>query len=385
MSFVVPDKLPHVGLTIFSQISQLAQQKSAINLSQGFPDFDSPPALLASLQRYASQGFQQYAPMLGLAVLREQVALSIQKRYQKILDIEQEVIITSGATAGIFCAIQTVVQRGDEVIIFDPCYDSYDPAVNLAGGKCVHLALDDHDFSIDWQKLQDAINERTRLIIINFPHNPSGAIIGANDLDRLYSLIKDRNIFVLSDEVYEYLVFDGQKNASVLSHAGLAERAFMVGSFGKTFHVTGWKTGYVVAPKQLMKAFIKVHQYVNFCGVTPIQYALADFMQEHPEHIEQLAGFYQHKRDYFADSLKSSRFKLLPSRGTYFQLVDYSDIQAEMTDIQMVNWLIDHVGVAAIPISVFYEKPDMDQRLIRLCFAKKEQTLSLAAQKLSTI
>lgn len=380
-----PSKLPHVGLTIFTQISQLAQQTGAINLSQGFPDFDSPAPLLELLKKYANQGFQQYAPMMGLPNLREQVAFNIQQRYGFMPDSEQEVIITSGATAGIFCAIQALVGQGDEVIIFDPCYDSYDPAVRLAGGECVHLPLAQPDFNIDWQLLADRINPKTRLLIINFPHNPSGAILSKDDLEQLYKLIQDKNIFILSDEVYEYLVFDQHRHASVLSHAGLRARAFMVGSFGKTFHVTGWKTGYVYAPKYLMQEFIKVHQYVNFCGVTPIQYALAKFMQQYPQHIQGLAEFYQQKRDYFNRGLASTRFRFVPTQGTYFQLVDYSAIQPNLTDIDMVHWLIKQAGVAAIPISVFYEKPEPDQRLIRLCFAKQKTTLDAAIARLQQL
>lgn len=378
-------KFPNLGVTIFTQISQLAQQKQAINLSQGFPDFESPTPLLDLLKKYASHGYQQYAHMQGLPALREQVAQAIASRYGRQIDVGSEIAITPGATEAIFCAIQAVVQPGDEVIVFDPCYDSYEPAVQLAGGTCIHLALTQPTFGIDWQQLEQAMTVKTRLIIINFPHNPSGAIISKDDLDRLAQLIADKNILLLSDEVYEYLVFDGQQHASVLQHPVLAERAFMVGSFGKTFHVTGWKTGYVVAPAYLMKELLKVHQYVNFCGVTPIQYALAEFMQQHPEHIRQLPAFYQHKRDMFAGLLAGSKFKLLPSRGTYFQLVDYSEIQPDLTDVQMVHWLIEQQGVAAIPISVFYQKTDPAQRLIRLCFAKTEQTLQLAAERLSTI
>lgn len=378
-----PGKLPHLGVTIFTQISQLAQAKQAINLSQGFPDFESPAPLLESLKKYASHGYQQYSPMQGLPALREQVGRTIFDRYGKQIDIGTEIAISPGATEAIFCAIQTVVQAGDEVIVFDPCYDSYEPAVQLAGGKCVHLALTQPEFNIDWVQLEQAINDKTRLIIINFPHNPSGAIITQDDFDRLAQLIINKNILLLSDEVYEYLVFDGLKHASVLQHPLLAERAFMVGSFGKTFHVTGWKTGYVVAPAYLMKELLKVHQYVNFCGVTPIQYALAEFMQDHPLHIQQLPAFYQQKRDLFAELLATSRFKFFPSKGTYFQLVDYSAIQPNLTDVQMVNWLIEQHGIAAIPISVFYEKPDPAQRLIRLCFAKTEQTLQLAVERLA--
>lgn len=385
LSTKLSSKLPNVGVTIFTQMSLLAQQTGALNLSQGFPDFESPAALLEALRKYASHGYQQYAPMAGLPALREQVALSIQQRYAKKLDIDQHIAITPGATEAIFCAIQAVVQAGDEVIIFDPCYDSYDPAVQLAGGRCVHIPLSSPDFRIDWQRVADAITVKTRLVIINFPHNPSGAILQQGDLDTLYSLIADKDIFVLSDEVYEYLVFDQQQHISILSHEGLAERAFMVGSFGKTFHVTGWKTGYVVAPSVLMQELLKIHQYVNFCGVTPIQYALADFMQHNPRHTMELPAFYQQKRDLFCQLLKDSRFTFKPSAGTYFQLLDYSDIREDLNDVQMAQWLIHEHAIAAIPISVFYHSPLREQRLLRFCFAKQEDTLKKAADILNTL
>lgn len=384
MSVQLPNKLPTIGTSIFTRMTQLAQQTGALNLSQGFPDFDSPPQLLEALKGYTSQGFQQYAPMQGLPALREQVALTIQQRYGWLPDTATEVAITPGATAAIFCVIQAVVQAGDEVIVFDPCYDSYDPATRLAGGMCIHVPLQS-DFSIDWQRFKAAISDKTRLVIINFPHNPSGAVITLQDLKTLYDIIEPYNILVLSDEVYEYLVFDGLVHASVLGLPELAARSFMIGSFGKTFHVTGWKTGYVVAAPELMQAFLKVHQYVNFCGVTPIQHALADFMQQHPEHINQLASFYQAKRDLFCQLLQPSAFKLLPSRGTYFQLLDYSAIRNDLDDVQMSQWLVHEHGIASIPISVFYAQPIAGQRLIRLCFAKTEATLQQAAQRLCQI
>lgn len=252
-SYQLNSKLPHVGVTIFTQMSQLAQQTGAINLSQGFPDFESPPELLDALKKYASHGYQQYAPMAGLPALREQVAATMQQRYGLQLDINKHVAITPGATEAIFCAIHALVRAGDEVIVFDPCYDSYQPAVELAGGQCVHVPLSSPDFRIDWQGLADAITDKTRAIIINFPHNPSGAMLQDGDLQQLYQLIADTDIVVISDEVYEYLVFDGQRHHSVLGHEGLSTRSIMIGSFGKTFHVTGWKTGYVVAPQPLLQ------------------------------------------------------------------------------------------------------------------------------------
>jgi methionine aminotransferase len=384
-SYQFNSKLPHVGVTIFTQMSQLAQQTGAINLSQGFPDFASPPALLDALKKYASHGYQQYAPMAGLPALREQVAATIQQRYGLQLDINKHVAITPGATEAIFCAIHALVRAGDEVIVFDPCYDSYQPAVELAGGQCVHVPLSSPDFRIDWQRLADAITDKTCAIIINFPHNPTGAMLQDGDLQQLYQLIADTDIMVISDEVYEYLVFDGQQHYSVLSHEGLSARSIMIGSFGKTFHVTGWKTGYVVAPQPLLQELLKVHQYVNFCGVTPIQYALADFMQHHPQHIAGLAQFYQHKRDLFASLLAGSHFRFTPSAGTYFQLLDYSQIRPDLNDVQMADWLVHEHGIAAIPISVFYQQPVDGQRLLRFCFAKQDDTLIKACQRLQQL
>lgn len=384
-SYQFESKLPHVGVTIFTQMSQLAQQTGAINLSQGFPDFESPPALLEALKKYASHGYQQYAPMAGLPALREQVSLTMQQRYGLQLDINKHVAITPGATEAIFCAIHALVRSGDEVIVFDPCYDSYQPAIELAGGWCVHVPLSSLDFRIDWQQLADAITDKTRTIIINFPHNPSGAILQDGDLQQLYQLIMGTDIVVISDEVYEYLVFDGQQHYSVLSHEGLSARSIMIGSFGKTFHVTGWKTGYVVAPQPLLQELLKVHQYVNFCGVTPIQHALADFMQHHPQHIAGLAQFYQHKRDLFASLLMGSHFSFVSSAGTYFQLLDYSNIRPDLNDVYMADWLLHEHGIAAIPISVFYQQPVDGQRLLRFCFAKQDITLIQACQRLQQL
>ncbi|AXO87177.1 pyridoxal phosphate-dependent aminotransferase [Pseudomonas parafulva] len=382
---MIRSKLPNVGTTIFTRMSQLAAQTGALNLSQGFPDFDAPPALLEAVSRHVSAGHNQYAPMTGLPVLREQVAAKIARLYGVQVDAEQEITITPGATEAIFCAIQAVIQPGDEVIVFDPCYDSYAPAVALAGGRCVHLQLSDGDFRIDWQAFSDALTPRTRLVVLNSPHNPSGALITREDLDQLAALIAGRDLYLLSDEVYEHLVYDGVQHASVLAHEALYARAFVVSSFGKTYHVTGWKTGYVIAPPALSAELRKVHQYVNFCGVTPLQWALADFMAEHPAHVEELPGFYQAKRDLFCDLLHTSRFRFTRAAGTYFQLVDYSAIRPDLDDVQMALWLTREHGVASIPVSVFYQQPIPAQRLVRLCFAKREETLRQAAEKLCAI
>ncbi|WP_100633023.1 pyridoxal phosphate-dependent aminotransferase [Pseudomonas qingdaonensis] len=382
---MISSKLPNVGTTIFTTMSQLAVQTGALNLSQGFPDFNGPQALLDAVGRHISAGHNQYSPMTGLPALRQQVAAKVARQYGVTVDADHEVTITPGATAAIFCAIHAVIRPGDEVIVFDPCYDSYEPAVELAGGRCVHVQLGADSFAIDWQKLSDALSPRTCMIVINSPHNPSGALITRAELDQLAALIADRDIYVLSDEVYEHLVYDGARHASVLAHEALYARAFVVSSFGKTYHVTGWKTGYVIAPPALSAELRKVHQYVNFCGVTPLQWALADFMAEHPEHVEELPAFYQAKRDLFCGLLQGSRFEFKPVAGTYFQLVDYSAIRPDLDDVQMSVWLTREHGVATIPVSVFYQQPIPEQRLVRLCFAKREETLRQAAEKLCAI
>jgi methionine aminotransferase len=382
---MIISKLPNVGTTIFTRMSQLALETGALNLSQGFPDFDGPQALRDAVGRHIAAGHNQYAPMTGLPALREQVAAKIARSYGRAVSAETEVTIVPGATQGIFCAVQALIRPGDEVIVFDPSYDSYEPSVELAGGRCVHVPLALPDFAIDWQRLQDALSDKTRLIILNSPHNPSGALISRAELDQLAVLIRERDIYLISDEVYEHLVFDGLHHASVLAHEELYARAFVVSSFGKTYHVTGWKTGYVVAPPALSAELRKVHQYVSFCGVTPLQWALADYMAEHPEHVEELPMFYQAKRDLFADLLKNSRFSFTRAPGTYFQLVDYSAIRADLDDVAMAEWLTREHGVAAIPVSVFYQQPPQGLRLVRFCFAKREETLRQAAEKLCAI
>lgn len=382
---MITSKLPNVGTTIFTQMSQLAVETGALNLSQGFPDFDGPQALRDAVARHIASGHNQYAPMTGLPALRQQVAAKIARSYGVQVNADTEVTITPGATQAIFCAIQAVIQPGDEVIVFDPCYDSYEPSVELAGGRCVHVQLGLDDFAIDWQKLGEALSPRTRMIILNAPHNPSGALISRAELDQFAALIRDRDIYLVSDEVYEHLVFDGTPHVSVLAHEELYQRAFVVSSFGKTYHVTGWKTGYVVAPPALSAELRKVHQYVSFCGVTPLQYALADYMAEHPEHVEELPAFYQAKRDLFCDLLAPSRFSFTRVAGTYFQLVDYSRIRPDLNDVEMAIWMTREHGVATIPVSVFYREPPQGQRLVRLCFAKREETLRQAAEKLCVI
>lgn len=382
---MLTSKLPNVGTTIFTRMSQLAAESGALNLSQGFPDFPGPAPLLEAVARHVMAGHNQYSPMTGLPALREQVAAKVASLYGRSVSADAEVTIVPGATEGIFCAVQALIRPGDEAIVLDPCYDSYEPSVELAGGRCVHVALNLPDFRIDWQRLADAITPRTRLIFLNSPHNPSGALIDREDLDRLATLIRDREIYLISDEVYEHLIYDGVQHASVVAHDELYSRAFVISSFGKTYHVTGWKTGYVVAPPALSAEMRKIHQYVNFCGVTPLQWALADFMAAHPEHLRELPGFYQAKRDLFCDLLGGSRFSFQRAAGTYFQVVDYSAIRPDLDDVAMSEWLTREHGVAAIPVSVFYQQAPADMRLVRFCFAKKEETLRQAAEKLCAI
>ncbi|KAB0625153.1 aminotransferase class I/II-fold pyridoxal phosphate-dependent enzyme [Acinetobacter gandensis] len=381
----IESKLPAQGVTIFSTMSAMAQRLNALNLSQGFPDFPAPPALLDALCQATQHGFNQYAPGDGLHSLREQLVGLFANRDQLQIDPLTEVTITPGATIGIFSAIQAVVHAGDEVIIFDPSYDSYAPSVKLVGAKPVHIALQAPSFSVDWNSVADAISDKTRMIIVNTPHNPTGALWSHNDWQTLIQLIANKNIVVLSDEVYEHLIYDGRKHLSALSFPELRERSFVVGSFGKTFHVTGWKTGYCIAAPKLMQVFRQIYQFANFCGVTPVQIALATFMAEHPEHIAELGNFYQAKRDRFNAGLSHSRFELIPSAGTYFQNLDYSLIRPDLNDVEMCQLLAEQHKIVAIPVSVFYQQAPEDLRLLRFCFAKQDATLDQAAQILSAV
>lgn len=381
----IHSKLPAQGVTIFSVMTAMAHRLNALNLSQGFPDFAAPPALLQALSQATMDGFNQYAPSDGLLSLREQVAQQFLKRDQLVIDPITEITITPGATIAIFVAIQALIHAEDEVIIFDPCYDSYGPSMKLVGGKAVHIPLTAPQFSVDWNRVKDAINDRTRMIIVNTPHNPSGAIWSRQDWLTLIELIRDKNIIVLSDEVYEHLIYDGQKHYSALSFPELRDRSIVVGSFGKTCHVTGWKTGYCIASPELMKIFRQVYQFASFCGVTPVQMALATFMQQHPEHIEGLAEFYQDKRDLFNSGLRNSRFHFTPSQGTYFQNLNYSAIRPDLDDVEMCKFLAEQHGIVAIPISVFYQQAPENLRLIRFCFAKKDETLEQATAILSAV
>lgn len=379
----IHSKLPAQGVTIFSQMTAMAQRLNALNLSQGFPDFAPPQDLLEALSHATLHGSNQYAAGDGLLSLRQQVAAQFLQRDELLIDPIHEITITPGATIALFSAIQAILHAGDEVIVFDPSYDSYAPSIALVGAQAIRIPLTTPDFQVDWNTVAEAINDKTRMIIVNTPHNPTGAIWSKQDWQQLIQLIQARNIVVLSDEVYEHLVYDGQPHYSALSFPELRERSFVVGSFGKTFHVTGWKTGYCVAAPELMRVFRQVYQFANFCGVTPVQVALAEYMQQHPEHVQQLADFYQHKRDLFTAGLAASRFQLTPSQGTYFQNLDYRAIRPDLNDVDMCHFLAEQHGIVAIPISVFYQHPPEDLRLIRFCFAKTEQTLEQAIEILN--
>lgn len=381
----IHSKLPAQGVTIFSIMTAMAHRLNALNLSQGFPDFDAPPALLQALSQATLDGFNQYAAGDGLLALREQLAQLFLKRDQLQLDPVTEITITPGATIGIFSVIQAIIHQDDEVIIFDPSYDSYAPSVQLVGGKAIHIPLNAPEFSVDWNQVKSAITDKTRMVIVNTPHNPTGAIWSKQDWLNLIELIQDKNIIVLSDEVYEHLIYDGEKHYSALSFPELRDRSFVVGSFGKTFHVTGWKTGYCIATPELMKVFRQIYQFSNFCGVTPVQMALANFMQQHPEHIDGLSSFYQQKRDLFISGIVNSKFSLIPSQGTFFQNVDYSQIRPDLNDVEMCKFLAEEHKIVAIPVSVFYKQAPKNLRLVRFCFAKKEQTLIQTCEILNQI
>jgi methionine transaminase len=376
----IETKLPKVGTTIFSVMSHLAVQHKAVNLGQGFPDFEPPQALRDALSSAMANGLNQYAPGIGTAALREQIALKTERLYGHKVSLDSDITITSGATEALFAAIAAVVRAGDEVIVFDPAYDSYEPAIDLQGARAVHIPLNVPSFSIDWQRVRDAITPRTRMILINSPHNPSGAVLSAADLEELATIVRDTPIVVLSDEVYEHIVYDGAAHESVLRHAELAARSIVVSSFGKTYHCTGWKVGYAVAPAKLSAEFRKVHQYLTFCTFHPAQAAFAQFLASNPEHYLELPAFYQAKRDRFRKLLAPSRLKLLDVPGGYFQLVDYSAIRDE-DGLAFCEWLVKEGGVAAIPLTPFYEKAP-GTRFARLCFAKSDATMDAAAERL---
>lgn len=378
----ITSKLPQVGTTIFTVMSQLAQQHQAINLSQGFPDFSSPPELIAHINAAMLAGHNQYAPMIGLPTLRQAIAEKTALLYTANINSETEITLTSGATEALFCAITAVVKPGDEVIIFDPAYDAYEPVITLSGGKTVRIPMRYPDYHIDWDEVQTKINTKTRLIIINSPHNPTGTVLQQQDINQLLTIVNQHDIFILSDEVYEHIIFDGKPHLSMLHYEALRARSFVVSSFGKTYHCTGWKLGYCIAPPALSAEFRKIHQYVVFSTCTPMQYALAEFLKERVHYLT-LSAFYQGKRDYFLQKIAASRFRPLACNGTYFQLLNYSDI-TDTDDYTYARQLIETARIAAIPISVFFGNK-RDNRVLRFCFAKDTPTLDKAAEILCAI
>jgi methionine transaminase len=384
MTAVVHSKLPRVGTNIFTTMSQLATQHGAVNLGQGFPDFPTPQALQDALARHVAAGRNQYAPMTGVPKLREQIALKTQRMYGRVVDPDLAVTVTSGATEALFAAVAATVDAGDEVIVLDPCYDAYEPAIDLQGARAVHIPLTLPGFGVDWERVKAALTPRTRMIVINSPHNPSGAVLERSDLDALAELLRDTDVVVLSDEVYEHIIFDGREHQSVLRHPELAERSLVVSSFGKTYHCTGWKVGYCIAPPALSAEFRKIHQYLTFATFTAAQHAFADVLESDPQHYLDLPAFYTARRDRFRDLLGGSRFKLLPVRGAYFQLADYSAI-ADSNDVTFCEWLVRDKGVAGVPVSVFYDVPPPELKLVRFCFAKTEATLAAAGERLRAV
>lgn len=380
-------KLPDVGTTIFTVMSQLAADCDAINLSQGFPSFSPPQELTDRISYHLTHGGNQYAPMPGLPELRKAIADKTRRLQGRDVNVDSEVTVCTGATEGLFSAIQAIVRPGDEVIVFDPAYDSYEPSVTLAGGVTRHVPLsisdDGSDFHIDWQQLETTVNDKTRLIIVNFPHNPTGAVISADDLNHLADLVRSTNTYLLSDEVYEHIIFDGKLHHSLASHDELWRRSFIICSFGKTFHATGWKVGYCLAPSELTDEFRRVHQFTTFAVSTPMQHGLADYLVSNPEFYENLSAFYQQKRDLFCGLLKDTRFRFTPARSTFFQIVEYGDISNDL-DVSLAKKWTREIGVASIPLSVFCENPFTGTRL-RFCFAKDDTTLADAVGRLKQL
>jgi methionine aminotransferase len=380
----IQSKLPQVGTTIFTLMSALAAEKKAVNLGQGFPDFSCDPALITAVSDAMQSGLNQYPLMTGAPALREAIAKKIAMLYGQHYDAQNEITVTAGATQALLTAIHCCVGRGDEVIVIEPAFDSYLPAITLAGGKavCVQMELGNDGYMVPWEKVATAISSRTRLIMINSPHNPTGSVLHPRDLQALADIVRGTDILLLSDEVYEHMVYDGIQHESVCRHPELAARAFVVSSFGKTYHVTGWKIGYVAAPAALSAEFRKVHQYNVFSVNTPMQHAIAQYMND-PQPYLDLPRFYQRKRDLFRAGLQNTRFKLLPADGTYFQCVDYRAI-SDLPENEFAQWLTAEIGVAAIPVSAFYEG-GKDAGVIRFCFAKQEQTLQTALERLARV
>ena len=378
----IKSKLPKVGTTIFTVMSQLAHEQKAINLSQGFPDFESSSELSNLVSEAMKKGFNQYASMAGLITLREEIARKTINLYGTEYHPESEITVTAGATQAIYTAIAATVQEGDEVIIFTPAYDCYEPAIELNGGKAVFVQLHAPDYTVNWEQVKKLINQRTKMIIINTPHNPTGTVLKEEDMLALEKIVSNTDIVLISDEVYEHIIFDGQQHQSAAKFPGLAERSFIISSFGKAFHNTGWKVGYCIAPKNLMNEFRKAHQFIVFCVNHPVQYALAEYLKNE-EHYLQLNNFYQHKRDLFIDLIKDSRFEVIPSSGTYFQLLSYKNI-TDAADTDFAIELTKKNKIASIPVSVFYHQK-VDEKVLRFCVAKMEETLHKAAEILNKV
>jgi len=384
MTPTFPSRLPAIGTNVFSIMSALAVEHDAVNLGQGFPDFGCDPALVDHVNAAMQAGHNQYPPMPGVAPLRSAIAAKVEALYGKRYDAHTEITVTSGASEALMCAILCSVGPGDEVIVIEPAYDLYLPAITLAGGVAVtvSMALQEDGFAVPWEQVAAAVTARTRMVVINSPHNPTGAILRAGDLDALAAIVAGTDILILSDEVYEHMVYDGQQHCSAASHPVLAERAFVVSSFGKTYHVTGWKVGYVAAPAALSAEFRKVHQYNVFTVNTPMQYGIAAFMAD-PQPYRALPAFYQHKRDLFRAGLAGTRFTLLPADGTYFQCVRYDGVSS-LSELEFAKWLTTDVKVAAIPLSAFYQH-GKEAGIVRFCFAKQDATLALALARLAKL
>ncbi|RAM64847.1 pyridoxal phosphate-dependent aminotransferase [Herbaspirillum rubrisubalbicans] len=377
-------KLPKVGTTIFTVMSALAAEKGAVNLGQGFPDFHCDPALVAAVTQAMQEGLNQYPPMAGVLPLRQAIAAKVEQLYGHRYDPVSDITVTAGATQGILTSVLCAVHPGDEVIVIEPVYDCYIPAIELAGGVpvCVQMEVGEHGYSIPWHKVQAAVSAKTRMIMVNTPHNPTGSVMRAADVAALADIVRGTDILILSDEVYEHMVYDGQPHESLARHPELAERSFINSSFGKTYHVTGWKVGYVAAPAALTAEFRKVHQFNVFTVNTPVQYGLATYMKDPSPYLD-LPAFYQRKRDLFRNGLANTRFELLPSQGTYFQCVKYGAI-SDLPEAEFCQWLTSEIGVAAIPISAFYNTP-RESGIVRFCFAKKDETLQLALERLAKL
>lgn len=376
----ISSKLPDIGTTIFSVMSKLAAQHQAVNLSQGFPDFPPEKKLMEAAEEALNGNHHQYALMAGNAKLREQLATKYSKKYTVQIDAEKEITITAGGTQAIFTAIQAVVKPNDEVLLFAPCYDSYSPAVTLAGGKCVYYNMLPPNFKIDWNEVRKLVSDKTKLIIFNSPHNPTGSLLSVDDMAQLKSILQHTNALLLSDEVYEHIVFDNEKHYSFLADEELRSRSFVIFSFGKTYHVTGWKIGYCIAPEKLTSEFRKAHQFNVFSVSSFAQEAFANVL-DFPEMYHSLSSFYETKRNYFRSLLADSSFEFLPCKGTYFQVASYKNISSK-SDIEFCKWLTAEKGVAAIPVSVFYAENNNNVNLVRFCFAKQESTLECAAERL---